>query len=42
MNHFSIEEQFKKYEALAEQTKQASEFWVNAILSSVKEFYKIK
>lgn len=39
---FKIEEQFKKFEDLADQTKQAYEFWYNAVLSSVKEFYKIK
>lgn len=39
---FKIEEQFKKFEALADQTKQAYEFWSNCIMSSFKEFYKVK
>ncbi len=38
---FNIEEQFKKFESLAEQTKQAFEFWSNCVVSSIKEFYKV-
>jgi hypothetical protein len=37
-----IEKYFKQYEALAEQVKQANEFWYNAILSSAKSFYSTK
>jgi hypothetical protein len=39
---FSIEEQFKKFEALADQTKQAYEFWANCVFSSWKDFFKVK
>lgn len=39
---FKIEDQVKKFEVLAEQTKQSYEFWINAVMSSVKEFYKVK
>jgi hypothetical protein len=39
---FKIEEQFKKFEEVTEQVKQANEFWINAILSSMKSFYKVK
>ena len=40
MNHF--EDAFKKYEQLTERTQQAYEFWHNCLLSSVKEFFKVK
>ena len=39
---FKIEDQFKKFEEITEQVKQANEFWYNAILSSFKTFYKTK
>jgi hypothetical protein len=42
MIDFKIEEQSKKVEKLVEQSIQATEFWFNAVLSSVKAFYKIK
>jgi hypothetical protein len=40
MNQF--EDAFKKYEQLTERTQQAFEFWINHVLASVKEFYKVK
>ena len=32
----------KKIEQFVEHTKQANEFWVNSILTSLKSFYKTK
>jgi len=37
-----IEKYVKQYEELAEQVKQVNEFWFNSVLSSVKEFFKVK
>jgi hypothetical protein len=41
-----FEKQYKdavqKVEVIAEQVKQANEFWLNAILSSFKSFVKTK
>jgi hypothetical protein len=37
---YTFEEQIKKFEKLADQTKQAYEFWYNCVLSSLKTFYK--
>ena len=37
---FSFEEQYKKFEELAERLKQVNEFWVNAMLSSFKDLSK--
>ena len=39
---FSFEEQYKKFEELNERTKQAYEFWVNAISSTWEDFFKPK
>ena len=39
---FTFDDQYKKFEQLTEQYKQATEFWFNAILSSFKDFYKTK
>jgi hypothetical protein len=39
---FSFEEQYKKVEKLAEHYKQINEFWINSVLSSLKEFLKAK
>ena len=38
----SFEEQYKNYEQAIERIKQVNEFWVNAVISSIKEFYKVK
>ena len=35
------DKEFKKFEELAELTKQAYEFWYNCLLSSWKDFYKL-
>ena len=32
----------KKTEEVVESVKQANEFWINAVLSSLKSFYKSK
>jgi hypothetical protein len=37
---FTFDEQYKKYEELAERTKQAYEFWYDCVLSTMKDFYK--
>jgi hypothetical protein len=37
---FTFEEQYKKYEVLVERTKEAYEFWVNCVFSSIKEYIK--
>jgi hypothetical protein len=41
---FDFEKQYKdfikKSEEVVEAVKQANEFWINAILSSAKTFYK--
>lgn len=42
MKQFSIEEQYKQFEELAERIKQVNEFWVNAVISSLKQFTKVK
>ena len=46
MIDFGFDKQYKevtkKIEEVVEQVKQANEFWVNAILSSYKTFYKTK
>ena len=39
---FSYEEQYKKFEELAERLKQVNEFWVNAVFANVQDFYKPK
>ena len=39
---FSYEEQYKKFEELAERVKQVNEFWANAVISSFKQFGKTK
>jgi hypothetical protein len=39
---FTFEEQFKKFEELNERTKQAYEFWINAVTSTWEDFFKPK
>lgn len=43
---FNFEKQYKdvvqKTEEVVEAVKQANEFWINSILSSLKSFYKTK
>ena len=39
---FTFEDQYKKFEQLAERTKQTYEFWINAVMSTVEDFYKPK
>ena len=39
---FTFEDQYKQYEQLLDRTKQAYEFWVNAVVSTVEDFYKPK
>jgi len=38
---FEFEKQFKQYEELADRLKEMNEFWVQATLSTVKEFFKL-
>lgn len=33
---------FEKAQEIGEAVKQANEFWINAVLSSAKSFYKTK
>jgi hypothetical protein len=42
MNHFSFEEQYKKFEELAERTKQSYEFWVSCMASIWEDLVKPK
>jgi hypothetical protein len=35
---FSFDEQYKKFEELAERTKQAYEFWYNCLVSTWQDF----
>jgi hypothetical protein len=37
---FDFEKQYKQYEELAERTKQAYEFWVKAVASTLEDFFK--
>jgi hypothetical protein len=39
---FKIEEQFKQFEELTKRMKDINEFWINSVLSSTKEFFKVK
>ena len=43
---FEFEKQYKEFvkksEEVVEAVKQANEFWINAILSTAKMFYKSK
>lgn len=39
MKQFSIEEQYKQFEELANRVKEVNEFWINSVFSSVKEFF---
>lgn len=38
---FGFEEQYKKVEQMAEHYKQINDFWVQSVLSAIKEFFKI-
>jgi hypothetical protein len=39
---FDFEKQYKNYEQVIDRIKEVNEFWINAVLSSIKEFYKVK
>ena len=39
---FSFDEQYKKVEQMAKHYQQLNDFWVQSVLSSVKEFFKVK
>jgi len=39
---FTFEEQFKKFEELNERTKQAYEFWISAVTSTLEDLFKPK
>lgn len=42
MNHFSFEDQYKKYEQVLERTKQAYDFWYSCMVSTWEDFLKFK
>ena len=46
MIHSDFEKQYKEatkqYEELAERIKEVNEFWINSMVSSAKEFFKVK
>jgi hypothetical protein len=37
---FTFNEQQKQFEEITERTKQMYEFWYNAVVSTLKDFYK--
>ena len=37
-----VEKYYKQYEELAKRMKEINEFWINSVLSSTKEFFKVK
>jgi hypothetical protein len=37
---FTFEDQYKKFEQLAERTKQVYDFWLNAVTSTLEDLYK--
>jgi hypothetical protein len=39
---FTFEEQYKQYEQLLDRTKQAYEFWINAVTSTWEDLFKSK
>jgi hypothetical protein len=39
---FTFEEQYKKFEQLSERTKQAYDFWVSCVTSTLEDFFKPK
>jgi predicted RNase H-like HicB family nuclease len=39
---FDFTKQTKQYEELAQRIKEVNEFWVNSVISSIKELYKSK
>ena len=38
---FDFEKPYKQYEELVERIKEVNEFWINSVLSSAKEFFKL-
>lgn len=39
---FDFTKQTKQFEELAERIKEVNEFWINNVVNSIKEFYKVK
>jgi hypothetical protein len=37
---FTFEDQYKKFEELADRTKQAYEFWLKIVTSTLEDMYK--
>ena len=35
------EKAYKQYEELVERIKEVNEFWINSVLASTKEFFKV-
>jgi predicted RNase H-like HicB family nuclease len=42
MMYSDFEKQYKSYEQAVERLKEVNEFWINAIISSLKQFTKAK
>ena len=42
MNQFDFTKQTKQYEELAQRIKEVNEFWINSVISSLKQFTKAK
>ena len=40
MFDFGYDKAYKHYEELVEQVKQVNEFWINSVISSLKQFIK--
>jgi hypothetical protein len=38
---FTFEEQYKKVEELTKQVKQINDFWIDAVLTTIKQFQKV-
>jgi predicted RNase H-like HicB family nuclease len=39
---FDFTKQTKQFEELAERLKEVNEFWINAVITSLKQFQKTK
>lgn len=39
---FTFDEQYKKFEQVLNRTQEAYDFWVSCVLSTAKEFFKVK
>jgi hypothetical protein len=39
---FDFAKQTKQFEELAKRLQEVNEFWMNSVISSAKEFFKVK